>query len=214
VVIFLLGDDRAYLSWLAHHRNGFVVDWLRKPTRKSPVIHRASCAEIKTAKTKHTHWTTGRHLKACSLDLDELVEWAKGESGGAPVPCGICTPADDSKSAEQPGDRHLTKLGKEIVDYVVEAAVIHLDQRDSDYHLTLGHIAAYLDKTAAQISSVLIRLATDGYVRIDQQIEQATALPDDCQVYPTSDAMRTLPAFEKMPEPEVEAELEGLTGED
>lgn len=214
MIIFLLGEDRAYLSWLAHHRNGFVLDWLRKPTKKKPTIHRASCEVVRTSKTRNTHWTTGRHIKACSLDLDELTTWAKDEAGGDPEFCDNCKPTDAATSVASSGDRHLTKLGKEIVDYVVEAAVIHLDRRDSDYHLTVGDIAECLEKTPAQISSALIRLATDGYLRVDERVEEATSLSDACNVLPTSDALRTLPAFEKMPKQEVEAELEGLTGDE
>ncbi len=213
MIIFLLGEDRAYLSWLAHHRNGFVVDWLRKPTGKRPMLHRATCATIRSSPAKNTHWTTGRHVKVCALGLDELVQWARDESGAAPDPCEVCQPTDDEASAPV-GDRHLTKLGKEIVEYVVEAAVIHLDGHDQDYRLTVGDIARYLDKTAKQVTSGLTRLADDGYIRLSGKPERDGGLPDDCRVLPTSDALRTLPAFTAMPRPAIEAELEGLSDEE
>jgi hypothetical protein len=211
VVIFLLDEDRVYLSWLAHHRNGFVLDWLRKPTKKTPMIHRAACAEIKTAKTKNTHWTTGRHVKVCSLDRDELVSWAKDESDGNPDDCELCKPADDTAAVTSASDRHLTKLGEEIIDYIVEAAVIHLDRQDSGYELTVGDVAQCLDKTPGQIPPALHRLAEDGYVRLNRAAEIGTSLPDRCEVFPTADAMRLLPAFEKMSQRQVQAELENLT---
>ena len=161
MVIFLLGEDRAYLSWLAHHRNGFVIDWLRKPTRKKPKVHRASCAEIKSSPTQKTHWTTGRQLKVCSLDMDELLEWAREGSGGHVEHCEICQPSDPASASSSP-DRHLTKLGKEIVDYIVEAAVIHLDRNDQDYNVTLSDVAKSIHKTPRQVSQSLTRLAEDG----------------------------------------------------
>ena len=213
MVIFLLGEDRAYLSWLAHHRNGFVLDWLRKPTRKRPKVHRASCAEIKSSPTKKTHWTTGRHLKVCSLDVDEILEWAREESGGDPEWCEACRPADPDAASSSP-DRHLTKLGKEIVDYVVEAAVIHLDRNDQDYNVTLSDVAQYLDKTPRQVSPGLTRLVEDGYLRLSDPAGDDGTLKDDCRVLPTSDALRTLPAFSKLPKRTIEAELDSLSEEE
>ena len=213
MVIFLLGEDRAYLSWLAHHRNGFVLDWLRKPTRKKPKVHRASCAEIRSSKAKHAHWTTGRHLKACSLGLDDLFAWACDESGGDPECCEVCHPTVRDASPPS-GERHLTKLGKEIVDYVVEAAVIHLDRHDMGYHLSVGDVAQYLDKTPRQVSSGLIRLADDGFLRLSDYPGKDKTLADDCRVLPTSDALRMLPAFSKMSQHAIDVELDSLSEEE
>ena len=60
-MIIFLNEEGSYLSWVVHHPTGFVLDWLRKPTRKQPVIHRAKCSAIRRSKSKRTHWTTGRH---------------------------------------------------------------------------------------------------------------------------------------------------------
>lgn len=212
MVIFLLGEDRAYLSWITRHRNGFVLDWLRKPTRKKPTIHRATCAEIRASTGKATHWTTGRHFKACALDLTELVAWAREEAGGEPDCCETCRPAADTGGAA-PADRHLTKLGKEIVDYVVEVAVIHLDRHDSGYEMTVRDVAECVNKTPAQISPALMRLAEDGFLRLERPAPSGKPLPAKCKVFPTSDALRMLSTFEKIPEQQVEEELEGLSDE-
>jgi hypothetical protein len=75
-MILFLDEDRAYLSWVTHHRNGFVLDCNRKPTKHHLILHRAICPEIKHSATKTTHWTTGHHMKACSLNAEELKTWA------------------------------------------------------------------------------------------------------------------------------------------
>jgi hypothetical protein len=79
-VIVFINEDRAYISWLARHRGGFVLDALRKPTRKQPALHRATCDEIRRSPTKRSHWTTGRHLKVCAAQREELLEWSAVES--------------------------------------------------------------------------------------------------------------------------------------
>ncbi len=68
-MILFLDEDRAYLSWVTHHRNGFVLDCHRKPNKHHLMLHRAICPDIKRSATKTTHWTTGHHMKACSLNL-------------------------------------------------------------------------------------------------------------------------------------------------
>jgi len=38
-MILFLDEDRAYLSWVAHHRQGFILDGKRKP-RHPPFFRR------------------------------------------------------------------------------------------------------------------------------------------------------------------------------
>ncbi len=155
-MIIYLDEDRSYLSWVFHHRDGFVIDWLRQPTRQKPVLHRANCKSIRVSPTKKTHWTTGRHIKACSLDRQKLQQWAQEESGHAVVLCEEClsgaSPADD----ERPG--YITKLGRELLDFVLETAVVHLDNQDAGYRLTVGDLADSADKTTGNIAG-LFRIA-------------------------------------------------------
>jgi len=209
-MVIFVNEERAYLSWLAHHRHGFVLDLLRRPTRKRPVVHRATCEEIKAAKSKRTHWTTGRHIKACSLDMDELLAWVETESEGEPVYCEQCKPTDEAASHTATHERQLTKLGKDIVDYVVEAAVVCLDQ-GAEYDASVGDVAAYLGKTPAQITTALVRLVDAGYLRIEGDFDAQNAVPGPRLIYPTTDALRTLPAFGQMSAGKVKAELEQLT---
>ncbi len=210
-MIIFLNEDRAYGSWLARHRRGFVLDWLRKPTRTQPGLHRATCHEIRGAKTKRSHWTTGRHLKACSLDRQELTDWAHRECGREPSACDHCQPHEvicaQGLALSDGCPRPLTKQGGDIADYVLDVALIHLGQGDRGYHLTVGDLAAYLGKTRAQITPAILRLLEDGYLRANGQILPGAALPRQRVVFPTALAMRILPAFERRPTEEIEAEL-------
>jgi hypothetical protein len=212
-MIIFLNEDRAYGSWLARHRKGFVLDWLRKPTRTQPSLHRATCGEIR-GPTKRSHWTTGRHLKACSLDRQELTDWAQRECGREPNSCDQCQPHEvicaEGLAASDGHPRPLTKQGGDIVDYVLDVALIYLGQGDRGYHLTVGDLAAYLGKTRAQITPAIVRLLEDGYLRANGELVPGAALPRQQVVFPTVLAMRILPAFENVPEEEIEAELARL----
>jgi hypothetical protein len=142
--------------------------------------------------------------------MDELLAWAETEAEGEPVYCEQCKPKDEADSQISAHERHLTKLGKDIVDYVVEAAVVCLDQ-GVEYDASVGDVAVYLRKTPAQITTALLRLVEDGYLRIEGEFDAQNALPGQRQIYPTADALRTLPAFEQMSVGKVKAELEHLT---
>src|SRR5438132_13359399 len=75
-MILFINEDRAYLNWVTHHRSGFVLDCRRKPGSRVAMLHRATCPDVKRSSGKKTHFTTGPHMKACSLDAEELRTWA------------------------------------------------------------------------------------------------------------------------------------------
>jgi len=213
-LIIYLDDDGPYLSWVTHHRHGFVIDWLRPPTRRHPIVHRATCKKIRVAKSKKsTHWTTGRRLKACSDDLGKLLAWAEEESGHAPDFCEICAPQKEPPQGEETNYNRLTKLEKEVLEYVLEIAVIYLDNLELSYELTVGDIADYLGKTTGQIAAAVLELIASGYLRLRPIITEQTDVGSEQRAFPTSKALRMEPAFEKMSEQEIEEELVGLGGE-
>jgi hypothetical protein len=203
-MIIYVNEDAAYLSWLSRHRGGFVVDGLRRPTRKRATLHRAGCDLIKKSKSKATHWTTGRRFKACSLDLQELVAWAQEEFLAAPVLCEQCAPLGTAESKESP--RRLTKLGREILDAVIESAVIHLDNGDADYRLTIADLADRLGKSPTQLAAALSHLVDEGLLRTEEDVSD----PADRQVYPTALALKSLPSFESTSAEEIAKELDRL----
>jgi hypothetical protein len=209
-LIIYLDEDNSYLSWINHHRDGFVIEWLRTPTRRHPIIHRATCAKIRVAKSKKSHWTTGRRLKACSLDLEKLVAWADQESGDPPHYCAECAPRSAPAGEDKTAVTHLTRMEKEILDYVLEISVYHLDYPQTQYGLTVEDIGDCLDKTTGQIATALLRLIEIGYLQLEIETAQKEDIQGGSRVFPTVRALRMEPAFEKQSDQEIETELAGL----
>ena len=99
----------------------------------------------------------------------------------------------------------------EILDYVVETAVIHMDNEDAGYDVTVGNVADYLNKTTGQITAAILRLIQSDYLRADNDIRAEAELSREHRVFPTSGALRMLPAFAKLSTQEIEEELAALT---
>ena len=217
-MIIIINDDSAYLSWVNHHRNGFVLETRRKPTRRNTMLHRATCSEIKSPKTKRTHWTTGRKVKACSIHIEELQKWAHEETGCEATLCELCVPDHQFTSeelAQRAGNEnhdHVTKLGREILSYVVEIAIINLDNETS-YKVTVGEVAKMLSKTPGQLTAALIRLIEDGFLTMAGTIAPGQSVPSTRIVYPTSKAFRSEPAFADISQAELDSEIDKLKSE-
>jgi hypothetical protein len=208
-MIIYLGEDGAYLAWLGRHRDGFVLDALRKPTRKPAALHRAACSSIRKSPSRTTHWTTGRHLKACSLDWDELAAWASAEYGGQPVTCDQCAAwgtAPGGQRSPEDARRGLTRLGRQVLDCVIDSAVIHLDNGDGAYDLAVSDLADRLGKSPAQIAAPLAQLEGAGLLHFEGDLPASARR----RVYPTASALRLLPTFEALSETEIAEELDRL----
>lgn len=191
-----------------------MIDWLRPPTKRHPIAHRATCEKIRVAKSKKsTHWTTGRRLKACSVDLAKLLAWAEAESGHPADYCEMCAPQKKRPQGEGINHKRLTKLEEEVLQHVLEIAVLHLDNLDLSYELTVGDIADGLGKTVGQIAAALWKLIRGGYLRLDHSLAAKADLRGEQRAFPTSKALRMEPAFEKMSEKEIEEELIALARE-
>jgi hypothetical protein len=205
-MIIFLHDDRAYLSWIAHHRQGFVLDGRRKPKLCQLILHRATCQEIKSARPRHSHWTSGRKLKACGMDRAELQEWAVEETGASAAHCPTCEPASEAL-ADGDCKVHLSKLAADILEYIVEAALIHFEVQQPPYRLTVADIAACFAKTPGQISPALHRLLAGGFVVTPGYRPTAAAIPAKRMVLPTIVAMRTLTAYKNESDSSIQKEL-------
>lgn len=73
------GDDAGYLDWLAHNRDGYVVNVRRTLNRDYVVLHRANCASVSAPREGGAY--TGRgYRKFCGRTLATVSE--------APVYCG------------------------------------------------------------------------------------------------------------------------------
>jgi len=208
-MIIFIHDDRAYLSWVTHHRQGFVLDGRRKPKLGHLVLHRATCSEIKSGGAKRSHWTTGGKLKACSASCDELQAWLVEESGARALGCENCQP-EQELPIESTAEIHLTKLDADILDYILDAAVIHLEHEHPPYHLTVSDIAACFGKTPAQVSPALHRIIQDGLVTLDGKQISESPIPAKRIVWPTIRALRTIEAFQPESDEALASELTKL----
>jgi hypothetical protein len=207
-MILFLNEDRAYLSWVSHHRRGFVLDGKRKPRLARVVLHRATCPAIKTASSRRAHWTTGAKLKACSLSRDELQAWLTEQTETPVQWCPNCRP-EAADAARLGGEMHPSKLAREILDYVLDAAVIHLEHEYPPYRLTVGDIAACFAKTPGQLAAALRQLSDEGLLFIPQA-RVTTSWTVRQVVFPTAAALKTLDAFRKESDAAIQTEVAKL----
>lgn len=208
-MIVFLNEDRAYLNWVIRHRQGYVLEGRRRPKVRQLVLHRAICAEVKGNSKSRTHWTTSGRLKACALNLEELQTWAAEESDLPAMVCEKCRPGEENLP-EESSSRHLTKLAAEVLDYVIEAAVIHLENEHPPYRLCVGDIAACFAKTPGQLSAALHQLVDTGWTVMHGRIVKDAPFSLNVLVFPTPAALRTLEAFREVSDAELLAELQKL----
>jgi hypothetical protein len=213
-MIIYLNDERAYLYWVDHHRDGFVLDGRRKPGAGHLTLHRATCLDVKKRNGRRSHYTTGQRLKACSLDASELSAWSNEQAGSGPADCPLCRPQEEPRPrpAEANSAPHLSRLPREILDFVLEVAALHLENPQPAYHLTVADAANCFSKTPAQISRPLLQLWEQGLVTLTGRVVAGRWLNPGQIVYPTPRALRTLPALANESEANVASELWKLTG--
>lgn len=210
-MIIFLDEDRAYLSWVAHHRTGFVLDATRKLSQRHVVLHRSTCALIKQSSRRRTHWTTGRRLKACAIDAAQLSAWTREQVGAEPSACSACRPHQDASEAhEEHAELHLTRLDRDVLSFVLDVAAIHLDEPGSEYTLDVGEIARCLQKTPGQLTAAIERLAAGGMIALDGPLRPNRKRGVPAVIAPTAQALRTLPAFSEMTDAQLAAELARL----
>jgi hypothetical protein len=174
------------------------------------MLHRTTCPDVKHSATKATHWTTGHHMKACSLDAEELKTWAREQTQTEPAECPGCMVAQESHSTDHP--LHLTKLGHEILSFVLEIAALHLDDNTGSYWLSVGMVGKCLDKTPAQLSPAIQRLVDDGMLTTTETAKPGEHLSMTGRLFPTIGALKTLSAFQDCSDQQLRLELSRLVG--
>src|SRR5690349_18093227 len=130
-MIIFVNEDGSYRSWVTHHRHGFVIDGRWKKAARHLVLHRATCEAIRMAPGKPSHATTGGKFKACGASFQELISWAEQSANVAPQLCSQCQPTVLPTSDAADASHKLSRLSAEILDYVLDVAVIHLDDPTS-----------------------------------------------------------------------------------
>ncbi|MFO0914746.1 MAG: hypothetical protein U0795_17440 [Pirellulales bacterium] len=200
-MVIFVNDDGAYRSWVTHHRGGFVLDGVWKRELAQLVLHRATCEVVRGRGTGHVHrttgdahLTTGGRIKAYGLTLSELVDWASQRTGVTPESCSECQPgrplADRADARQQ-----LSHLASSVLDYVLDVAVIHLDDPSSPYRLTVSDVARCHGKSTAQLENTLNQLIHEGLIIVVAPASRSQRSADRSLVLPTPSLLRTLPAF-------------------
>lgn len=190
-MIIFIDEERAYLYWVTHHRHGFVLDGRRWPKPGHFALHRATCSETKQRSSKSSHWTTGGRFKACAVTLEELQQWAVQQEQ-VPALCDVCRPreqVDDISSSS------LSKLAGDVLDYVIEAALIHFEHEHPRYQLCVGDIAACFAKTPGQLSASFRQLIGHELITVRGRSPHPDLLDIKSTVYPTLAGLRTQPSL-------------------
>lgn len=200
-MILYLDEEQAYRHWVTHHRRGFVLSGRDRLQPRDLSLHRATCAEVKGVARSRTHATTGRHWKACALAPQELIDWARNWQQ-VPSYCPVCCPLDAANS--EPEEIHLSKLGREILEYVLEAAVIHFDEDSLPYRLCAGDIAECFGRTVGHMSPSFRRLFDEGLLTTTGSTKHLTPRK---KIFPTLLALRQLPELAESSEAELQREL-------
>ena len=200
-MILYLDEEKAYRHWVTHHRKGFVLSGRNRFQPRDLILHRATCSEVKGAAKGRTHLTSGNHWKACALQSQELVDWASGWEQ-VPSSCEVCCPLD--AAIAEPEEIHLSKLGRDILEYVLEAAVIHFDEDSLPYRLCAGDIAECFASTVGHMSPAFRRLFEEGLLVTNGSPKHLTPRK---KIFPTLLALRHLPELAESSEAELQKEL-------
>jgi hypothetical protein len=84
-------DDQGYLQWIQASPRGFVINCMRTPSSGVLMLHKATCWTITGEPSRGRRWTD-QYIKVCSLDKNELSQWARNEVGKEVRKCKICAP--------------------------------------------------------------------------------------------------------------------------
>jgi hypothetical protein len=177
---------------------------MRDRAAKRLRIHAAGCSRLKNLLRRGGATTHGRWM-ACSSDRAELAAWCVGEYGAEPARCPTCAAADDLHE-----NHHLTRLGRDILDYVLDVAVIHLEPDARPYHLTVADVAQCLRKTPRQLAATFEHLIAEGYLTSGAGATHGSKSFERGVIYPTAAALRTLEYFAACDPRSVEAEIARL----
>lgn len=206
-MIIFLNDDPGCRHWLTHHRTGFAVEGMRSRTTRRLIVHAATCSVLREAARRGRATTRGRWT-ACAVRREEVVAWAEVEYGQAPAPCDVCRGAAASDTAA--AKPAFGRLARDILDYVLDVAVIHLESDERPYHLRVGDVAQCLRKTPGQLAAPLRRLTQEGLLTLERTTQRGPQAELRTAIGPTAAALRTLPYFHDRDATEVAAAIARL----
>jgi hypothetical protein len=144
------------------------------------------------------------------MDEAELTSWAEEQTGSRLTACEDCQPDQENSAIDEHQAKHaLTRFGRDVLSFVLDLAVVYLDDQAPRFHPQMHDIAEYLGKTPAQVMPAIQRLIDEGYLPCDRPIAGNAPLNAEI-IYPTAKAIRSIPAFGAMPEEAIVAELDKL----
>lgn len=82
-------DEQAYLDW-NNSKEGFVLNTTTIPSNASLMLHRSSCPTINTIRPGNH--TSPNYIKICSLNRQELTNYAFNRVGEPHTECDECAP--------------------------------------------------------------------------------------------------------------------------
>jgi hypothetical protein len=218
-MLIFINDDSGCLTWLNRRPNSALVEGMRDRTGRRLLLHAAACSRLRNALRRSLATTADRWV-AAALHAPELVEWCLEEYGVEPVNCPNCAASETNavdtssvgatavkQSVAKPGaagattaastgdddeNRPIPRLGRDILNYVLDVAIIHLEPDVRPYHLTVGDVAQCLRKTPRQLAATFERLVDEGLLAIGQAHGRGPDRDETRPIHPTADALRTL----------------------
>jgi hypothetical protein len=203
-MIIFIDDDAACGAWLARRSQAWAVEGMRNRSPKRLLLHAAGCSRLKNVLRRNAATTHGRWT-ACALERSQLTAWCASEYDTEPTPCPTCSAVE-----APPESHHLTRLGRDVLDFVLDVAVIHLEPDARPYHLTVADVAQCLRKTSRQLSATFQRLIEEGYLTIGPSPGRSPRQGDRRHIHPTAMALRTLEYYAACDPRSVEAEIARL----
>jgi len=85
------GDDAGYRAWLDAHPAGFVLNAARPGSSRPPVLHRVTCASLRTT-AGSPRSLTAKAPKVCATTTGTLEAWSAAQCAGPPAACRRCLP--------------------------------------------------------------------------------------------------------------------------
>jgi hypothetical protein len=87
-----LDDDARYISWVAAHTAGYVINTGRIPSPGYLILHRATCHTMNPRHGADKRTWTVSYRKLCATDAYDLVSWAETHVKTRPKACKTCKP--------------------------------------------------------------------------------------------------------------------------
>ena len=106
-------DEEGYTRWVLAHPEGFVVNVDRaQKVPHYPMVHQATHKLISSQEIGN--FTTGKFLKICSADLQELDNYSQSKYGRSLNYCSVCMGFAEQIFFQAPANK---KWGKQIIIY-------------------------------------------------------------------------------------------------